>query len=115
MIKTIDPKKAQGFDNVPSKLLRLGASGIAHHISSLINHSLQLCIFRDMFKLAEVSPLYKKNDNLHKGNYRPVSVLPSVSKIYERVMAVQLCDFFDHIFSALCLHSGKGIAVSQHC
>ena len=83
------------------KLLRLGASGIAHHISSLINHSLQLCTFPDMFKLAEVSSLYKKNDNLHKGNYRPVSVLPSVSKIYERVMAVQLCDFFDHIFSAL--------------
>ena len=51
--------------------------------------------------VAEVSSLYKKNDNLHKRNYRPVSVLPSVSKIYERVMAVQLCDFFDHIFSAL--------------
>ena len=101
MIKTMDPTKAQGFDNVPSKLLRLGASGIAHHISSLINHSLQLCTFPDMFKLAEVSSLYKKNDNLHKRNYRPVSVLPSVSKIYKRVMAVQLCDFFDHIFSAL--------------
>ena len=101
MIKTMDPKKAQGYNNVPSKLLRLGSSGIAHHISSLINHSLQLCIFPDMFKLAEVSSLYKKNDNLHKGNYRPVSVLPSVSKIYERVMAVKLCDFFYHIFSAL--------------
>ena len=48
-----------------------------------------------------MSSLYKKNDNLHKGNYRPGSVLPSVSKIYERVMAVQLCDFFDHIFSTL--------------
>ena len=75
--------------------------GIAHHISSLINHSLQLCIFRDMFKLAEVSSLYKKNDNLHKGNYRLVRVLPPVSKIYERVMAVHLCDFFNHISSAL--------------
>ena len=42
MIETIDPKKSQGFDNVPSKLLRLGASDIAHHVSSLINHSLQL-------------------------------------------------------------------------
>ena len=54
-----------------------------------------------MFKLAEVSSLYTKNDNLHKGNDRLLIVLPSVSKIYERVMAVQLCDFFDHIFSAL--------------
>ena len=101
MIETIDPKKAQGFDYVPSKVLRRGASDIAHHISSTIKYSLQLCIFPDMFKLAELSSFYKKNDNLHKGNYRPVSVLPSVSKIYECVMAVQLCDFFDHIFSAL--------------
>ena len=66
----------------------------AHHISSLIYQSLQLRIFPDMFKLEEVSSLYKKNDNLHKGNYRPVSVLPSVFNIYELVMAVQLCDFF---------------------
>ena len=55
----MDPKKAQGLDDIPSKLLLLGTSGIAHHISSLINHSLQLCIFPDMFKLAEVSSLYK--------------------------------------------------------
>ena len=40
MIKTMDPKKAQGFDIIPNKLLRLGALGIAHHISSLINHFL---------------------------------------------------------------------------
>ena len=45
MIKTMDPRKAEGFDNVPSKLLRLGALGIAHHISSLINHSLQLLFY----------------------------------------------------------------------
>ena len=57
MIKTMDTKKAQGFDNIPSKSLRLGASGIAHHISSLVNHSLQFCIFPDMFELAEVSSL----------------------------------------------------------
>ena len=57
--------------------------------------------FPDVFKLAEVSSLYKKSENLHKGNYRPVSVLPSVSKIYERIMAVQLCNLFDHIFSVL--------------
>ena len=59
MIKAMDPKRAQDFYNLPSELLRLGVSGIAHHISSLINHSLQLCIFPDMFELADVSSLYK--------------------------------------------------------
>ena len=37
-----------------------------------------------------MSPVYKKNDNLNKANYRPVSILPSVSKIYESLMADQL-------------------------
>ena len=52
-------------------------------------------------KLADVSSLYMKNDNLKKHNYRHVSVLPSLSKVYERVMGQQLSDFFDKIFSAL--------------
>ena len=51
--------------------------------------------------LTNVSSLFKKNDNLKKDNYRPVSVLPSLSKVYERVMGQQLSNFFDKIFSAL--------------
>ena len=54
-----------------------------------------------MMKLADVSSLFKKTDNLKKDNYRPESVLPSISKVYERVMGQQLSDFFDKIFSAL--------------
>ena len=97
----MDPKKAQGCDNIPSKLLRLGASGISSYVSQLVNHCLHVCEFPDTMKLADVSSLYKKNDNLKKDNYRPVSVLPSLSKIYERVMGQQLSDFLDKIFSAL--------------
>ena len=67
--------------------------------------------FPDTFKLAEVSSPYEKNDNLHKGNHRTVIV----SKINERVMAVQLCDFSTIYFQLFCLHSAKSIAVSLHC
>ena len=94
-------KKAQGCDNIPSKLLRLGASGISSYVSQLVNHCLHVCEFPDTMKLADVSSLYKKYDNLKKDNYRPVSVLPSLSKIYERVMSQQLSDLFDKIFFAL--------------
>ena len=97
----MDPKKAQGYDNVPRKLLRLGASGISSHVSQLVNHCLHVCEFPDIMKLVDVSSLFKKNDNLKKDNYRPVIVLPSLSKVYERVMGQQLSDFFDKIFSAL--------------
>ena len=101
LMQRMDPKKAQGYDNIPSKLLRIGASGICSHVSQLVNHCFRVCEFPDIMKLADVSSLYKKNDNLKKDNYRPVSVLPSLSKVYERVMGQQLSDFFDNIFSAL--------------
>ena len=52
-------------------------------------------------KLADVSSLFKRNYNLKKDNYRPVRVLPSLSKVYERVMGKQLSGIFDKIFSAL--------------
>ena len=101
IMQKMDPKKTQGCDDIPSKLLRLGASGISSYVSQLVNHCVHVCEFPDTMKLADVSSLYKKNDNLKKDNYRPVSVLPSLSKIYERVMGQQLSDFFDKIFSAL--------------
>ena len=101
LMQRMDPKKAKGYDNIPSKLLRTGASGICSHVSQLVNHCLCVCEFPDIMKLADVSSLYKKNDNLKQDNYRPVSVLPSLSKVYERVMGLQLSDFFDKIFSAL--------------
>ena len=101
LMQRMDPKKAQGYDSIPSKLLRIGASGICSHVSQLVNHCFRVCEFPDIMKLADVSSLYKKNDTLKKDNYRPVSVLPSLSKVYERVMGQQLSDFFDKIFSAL--------------
>ena len=81
LMQRMDPKKAQGYDNIPSKLLRIGNSGICSHVSQLVNHCFRVCEFHDIMKLADVSSLYKKNDNLNKDNYRPVSVLPSLSKV----------------------------------
>ena len=55
--------------------------------------------FPDMLKQAEVTPIYKKNYVMDKRNYRPVSILPTVSKIFEKVMLEQLNVHFDPILS----------------
>jgi hypothetical protein len=52
----------------------------------------------DFLKEAQVVPLHKKNDPLDKKNYRPVSILPTISKIYEMVLSDQLVEFFINIF-----------------
>ena len=58
-----------------------------------------LVYFLILLKKAQVTPLHKKNDPLSKTNYRPVSVLPVFSKIFEKVFETQLSDFFDTIFN----------------
>ena len=50
-------------------------------------------------KMANVSPVYKKNDNMSKGNYRPVSVLPTMSKIFESILADQLSTFLETVYN----------------
>ena len=54
---------------------------IAKPISELINKSISLAKFPEKLKEAQVVPCYKKSNALHKSNYRPVSILPVISKI----------------------------------
>ena len=56
-------------------------------------------IFPSNLKNADITPLFKKLDRLHKSNYRPVSILPRLSKIYEKILYQQMCEYFDSIFS----------------
>ena len=65
-------------------------------------------------KAAEVTPIFKKNDDLDKENYRPVSVLPHVSKINERVMYIQIENFMEDKLSKLLTGFRKNHS-TQHC
>ena len=63
-------------------------------ITNLINLTIECSKFLDNAKNAMVTHLHKNNNNLDKENYRPVSILPVISKIYERAINEQLCCFF---------------------
>ena len=66
------------------------------------------------FKKVEVWLLYKKDVNTEKSNYRPISVLSNVSKIYERSLYDQIYSYFDKIFSIYQCGFCKGIISMQH-
>ena len=70
-------------------------SEISKPLTIIINQSLKTGIFPDALKVAKVKPLFKKGDNCCLNNYRPISVLPTISKIFERVMYIQLYTFFN--------------------
>ena len=63
----------------------------------LCNLSLSEGIFPDELKIARVIPIYKSGDAMKFGNYRPVSVLPVISKIFEKLMYTRMIDFFNKL------------------
>ena len=90
MLKGLSPRKATGLDDLPARFIRDGAEGIAYPISNIFNLSLKKSAVPDEMKTARVILLYKKNSKLEPGNYRPVSILSTLSKILERAVHIQL-------------------------
>ena len=78
----------------PHKLLKILVPTIIKPLTLIINQSLATGIFPDNLKIAKVVPLYKKDDKLLMDNYRPVSLLASISKIFEKVVHKQLSSYF---------------------
>ena len=94
IIRNLRPKSSAGCDNISTKLLKEIENVVSRPLSIIINQSLCTGIFPDKLKIAKVIPLYKKDDNKLFGNYRPISLLSSISKIFERVAFNQLYDYF---------------------
>ena len=80
----IDSNKSTGVDGISSRMLKLAASIIAPSITKLINLSFSLNVFPSRWKTAKVTPIFKRGDPTDVSNYRPISVLPTLSKIAER-------------------------------
>lgn len=97
-INKINVNKATGIDGISVKMLKIGKPALLQPITKLVNKSIATSIFPDALKKAQVVPLHKKNSQLDSSNYRPVSILPAVSKIFERAIYQQLIDYFENIF-----------------
>ena len=97
----LKPNKASTFGNISIKQLKDSKNVCVPIIHELINKTISDVNYPypNQVKNADVSPVLKKGDATEVSNYRPVSVLPAVSKIYERVLHDQLSDHFENIFS----------------
>ena len=78
--------KATGPDEVPARILKETAHEIAPSLCELFNKSLRLGVFPADWKLANVVPVFKKGNKEHVENYRPISLLSTVSKVMERCL-----------------------------
>ena len=93
-IKQLKSKSSTGYDNLSTKLLNKQISPvISIALTNIINQSLCTGIFPNKLKIAKVLPLFKKGNPHVFGNYRPISLLPSISKIFEKTVYKQLYDY----------------------
>ena len=83
-LSNIDTSKATGTDNIGPRLLKLAAPCIAEEITFICNNSIRSSCFPDKWKEAKVSPLHKNGPLEEINNYRPISVLPVLSKVLEK-------------------------------
>lgn len=90
MLNKLDVSKATGQDGISARFLKDSSDVIVTPMSYIINLSLELSEVPSDFKVAKVIPLYKKGEKSYEGNFRPVSILPVISKIFERVVYNQL-------------------------
>ena len=100
-LQKLNCKKATGYDLLPSKILKVGSDVMCYSICKLMNMSINVCKYPNALKYAEICPVFKKGSKLDVTNYRPVSILPSMSKIFEREIVNQLTSYFNTIFSPL--------------
>ena len=84
IIRGLKPKSSAGYDNLSSKVLKDIADKVSTPLSIIIDQSLCSGIFPSKLKIAKVIPFFKKGDIQLFGNYRPVSFLSSVSKVFEK-------------------------------
>ena len=113
-LTTINTKKATGFDKIPPKLVKLSAEILSTPLSIAINNNLKYGIFPDNAKIVSFVQLDKGKSNKNEiSNYRPVSILNTFSKIYEKFIKDQLVSGLHKYFSPFISAYRKGYSI-QH-
>jgi hypothetical protein len=97
VLSKLKVSKSSGQDKIPVKILKDSSDVCVSYLTYIYNCFLLSGIFPDDWKMAKVSPIYKSWNKQECGNYRPISVLSVVSKIFEKLVCGQLnCYFKEH-------------------
>ena len=112
-ILKLDPKKANLQNDIPTKMLIKTYDIISNYLSNYYNKAKQEHKYPTSLKMADVIPVHKKDEKTLAKNYRPVSLIPVVSKLFERNMYVEIIDFIEESLSPFLFGFRKGHSTEQ--
>ena len=99
-LKKLKAGKSTGLDKLPAKFLKLSADVIAPSLTNILNLSHKCDVYVDEWKKARVTPIYKSDDKTKCENYRPISILPIINKVFETEVFSQVnSHLFNRAFS----------------
>ena len=96
-LSSLKRQKATGIDELPPGLLKDCAKGISKPLCHIINLSIQTSTVPTIWKVAKISPVFKSGVNTLPENYRPISVLPVLSKLLEKAVHSNLMNFLEKV------------------
>ena len=94
IINKLTNKNSCGYDNFSTKINKALRDSLIKPLTLIINQILNTGVFPSQLKIAKVIPIFKKDDNKIFNNYRPISLLPVLSKVVEKVICSQINNFF---------------------
>ena len=111
-VQFIDPKKESTSDSIPPKILRISLEASAEALQNLFN-MLKTGHFPDNLELTDIIPVFKWKNPLHKVSYRPVNVLPSILKVFEKLVQKQISVYISNYLSHYCCGYRKDFTSQQ--
>ena len=95
MINSLDSSKATGLDGIGPKIIKLAKNCLSPVIADLINKIINSRSFPSQMKNAKIYPIYKGGQKSDPSNYRPILILPTISKIFERHVNKHLMNYLN--------------------
>ena len=95
IISSLKNSKSSGVDYIDTSIIKLAKSEILPAITHIVNLSIKHSVFPSFWKTAKVIPILKKGDPCEPKNYRPVAILPILSKILEKIISQQIIQYLN--------------------